>query len=284
MAESSPTAAVPHVNLTFVQLPRGEIASANEHLREAVRLAPGNPRAQAGLGLTETLLGHLDVGLRHGLRARELAPDSADVLASLGALYLARGEPARAVPELSASLRFKPNQVHAALNLALAWLEPEAAEDQLEATLVLVRLISPGLPLADRTTAEIAAGRDSARSRAARARYVARLQAGGQLSPALAADLDRAERRLGKVSVAYPEPIVSPPGRMIIGGDVGPGAVASRTRRSSAAPRSVFCSVTASMTPIRSPRRTSRRWRGTAGCRQGCGPGTAYRRRNPSGA
>jgi Flp pilus assembly protein TadD len=104
MAESSPTAAIPQVNLASVQLPRGEIASANEHLREAVRLAPGNPRAQAGLGLTETLLGHLDVGLRHGLRARELAPDSADVLASLGALYLARGEPARAVPELSASL------------------------------------------------------------------------------------------------------------------------------------------------------------------------------------
>jgi protein O-mannosyl-transferase len=120
MAESSPTAAVPHVNLAFVQLPRGEIASANEHLREAVRLAPGNPPAQAGLGLTETLLGHLDVGLRHGLRARELAPDSADVLASLGALYLARGEPARAVPELSGSLRVKSNQVHAALNLALA--------------------------------------------------------------------------------------------------------------------------------------------------------------------
>ena len=105
MAEASPASAVPHVNLAFVQLPRGEIASANEHLREAVRLAPGNPRAQAGLGLTETLLGHLDAGLRHGLRARELAPDNPDVLASLGALYLARGEPARAAPELRTSLR-----------------------------------------------------------------------------------------------------------------------------------------------------------------------------------
>jgi Tfp pilus assembly protein PilF len=216
MAQSSPAAAVPHVNLAFVQLSRGEIASANELLREAVRLAPGNPRAEAGLGLTETMLGHLDVGLRHGLRARELAPHSADVLASLGALYLARGEPARAVPELSESLRVKPNQVHAALNLALAlaWLDqPEAAEAQLERALVLVRLLSPDLPLADRITAEVAAGRDSARSRAAWARYVARLQAGGQLSPALAADLDRAERRLGKVSVAYPEPMVSPSGR-----------------------------------------------------------------------
>jgi Tfp pilus assembly protein PilF len=216
MAEARPASAVPHVNLAFVQLPRGEITSANEHLREAVRLAPGNPRAQAGLGLTETLLGHLDAGLRHGLRARELDPNNPDVLASLGALYLARGEPARAAPELSASLRVKPNQVHAALNLALAlaWLDqPEAAEAQLERALALVRVMSPDLPLADRITAEVAAGRDGARARAAWGRYVARLQAGGPLSPALAADLDRAERRLGKISVAYPEPAVTPSGR-----------------------------------------------------------------------
>jgi hypothetical protein len=42
---------------------------------------------------------------------------------------------------------------------------------------------------------------------------VGRLQAGGPLSPALAADLERAERRLGKISVAYPEPAVTPSGR-----------------------------------------------------------------------
>jgi len=216
MAEASPTTAVPLVNLAFVELPRGEIGPANEHLREAVRLAPDNPRAQAGLGLTETLLGHLDTGLQHGLRARDLAPDNADVLASLGALFLARGEPARAVPELSASLRVKPNQVHAALNLALAlaWLDrPEAADAQLERALVLVRVMSPDLPLADRITAEVTAGRDGPRARAAWGRYVARLQAAGPLSPALVADLDRAERRLGKISVAYPEPAVTPSGR-----------------------------------------------------------------------
>jgi hypothetical protein len=106
--------------------------------------------------------------------------------------------------------------VHAALNLALAlaWLDqPDAAEAQLERALVLVRVMSPDLPLADRITAEVVAGRDAARARAAWGRYVARLQAGGPLSPALAADLDRAERRLGKISVAYPEPGVTPSGR-----------------------------------------------------------------------
>ena len=204
MVETSPDAAMPHINLAFAQLPRGEIGPANQHLRAAVRLAPGSPKAHAGLGLTETILGDREAGLRHGLEARALAPGNADVLASLGALYLHRGEPARALPELTESLRIKPNQVHAALNraLALAWLDQsEAAEAQLERALVLVRLMSPDLPLADRTTAEVMAGRDPARARMAWERYLARLQAAGQLTPALAAELDRAAQRLGRISV-----------------------------------------------------------------------------------
>jgi len=203
MVETAPEAAIPHVNLAFTQLERGEIAPANQHLREAVRLAPGNPRAHAGLGLTETMLGDREAGLRHGLQARALAPGNADVLASLGALYLQRGEPEQALPALTESLRIKPNQVHAALNhaLALAWLgRQEAAEAQLKRALVLVRQMSPDLPLADRITAEVMAGRDAARARAAWERYMARLQAAGPLDPALAAELGRAGQRLGKVS------------------------------------------------------------------------------------
>ncbi len=207
MVETSPDAAMPHLNLAFTQLARGEVEPANQHLREAVRLAPGSPRANAGLGLTETILGDREAGLRHGLEARALAPGNADVLASLGALYLQRGEPALGLPELTESLRIKPNQVHAALNraLALAWLgQSEPAEAQLERALALVRLMSPDLPLADRITAEVTAGRDPARARAAWERYVARLQAAGRLDPALAAELDRAAQRLGKISVPDP--------------------------------------------------------------------------------
>ena len=207
MVETSPDAAMPHLNLAFTQLARGEVGPANQHLREAVRLAPGSPRANAGLGLTETILGDREAGLRHGLEARALAPGNADVLASLGALYLQRGEPALGLPELTESLRIKPNQVHAALNraLALAWLgQSEPAEAQLERALALVRLMSPDLPLADRITAEVTAGRDPARARAAWERYVARLQAAGRLDPVLAAELDRAAGRLGMISVPDP--------------------------------------------------------------------------------
>jgi tetratricopeptide (TPR) repeat protein len=203
MVETSPTAALPLINLAFVEMPRGEIASANRHLREAVRLAPANPRAHAGLGVTETILGDRDAGLRHGLQARALAPGNPDVRASLGALYLQRGEPAEALPELTESLRLKPNQAHAALNraLALAWLgrRPEAVA-QLDHALVLVRLTSPDLPLADRITAEVLAGHDPVGSRAAWDRYTARLRAAGQLTPAVAADLGRVEQRLEALS------------------------------------------------------------------------------------
>ena len=207
MVETEPATAMPHLNLAFTQLARGEIGPANQHLREAVRLAPGSPRANAGLGLTETILGEREAGLRHGLAARALAPGNADVLASLGALYLQRGEPALALPELTESLRIKPNQVHAALNraLALAWVgQAEPAEAQLERALALVRLMSPELPLADRVTAEVTAGRDPARARAAWERYVARLQGAGPLDPALAAELARAAQRLGKTSPRDP--------------------------------------------------------------------------------
>jgi protein O-mannosyl-transferase len=208
MVETAPDAALGHINLAFTQLARGEVGPANQHLREAVRLAPGNPKANAGLGLTETVLGEREAGLRHGLQARALAPGNADVLASLGALYLHRGEPDRALPELTEALRIKANQIHAALNraLALAWLgQSEAAEAQLERALMLVQLMSPDLPLADRITAEVMAGRDPARARVAWERYVGRLRETGQLNPALAAELDRAALRLGRISATDPD-------------------------------------------------------------------------------
>jgi tetratricopeptide (TPR) repeat protein len=203
MVETSPEAVIPRLNLAFTELERGEIVPANRHLREAVRLAPGSARAHAGLGLTETMLGDREAGLRHGLQARALAPASADVRASLGALYLQRSEPDLALPELTESLGIKPNQVHAALNraLALAWLgRQEDAEAQLDRALRLVREMSPDLPLADRITAEVLAGRDTAAARAAWARYLAKLQAAGPLDPALAAELGRAGQRLGRMS------------------------------------------------------------------------------------
>ncbi|MBI2526258.1 MAG: glycosyltransferase family 39 protein [Candidatus Rokubacteria bacterium] len=202
MVEASPHAALPHVNLAYTQLPRGEIGAADAHLREAARLMPRNPRALVGLGLTRTLLGGPEAGLHYALEAQALAPRNFHILATLGSIYLYRDEPTRAVAHLEDSLRLNPHQVHATLNLALAFFRLER-QSEAEAALVraadLARLMSPGLPLVDRVTAEIHAGRDPARARAAWERYIARLRAAGELVPTQQADLAYAEGQLARL-------------------------------------------------------------------------------------
>ena len=202
MVEASPHAALPHVNLAYTQLPRGEIAEADAHLREAARLMPRNPRALVGLGLTRTLLGGPEAGLRYALEARALAPLNHHILATLGAVYLYRDEPARAVEQLEDSLRLNPHQVHASLNLALAFFRL-GRQAEAEATLArsadLARLMSPGLPLVDRVTAEIHARPDPARARTAWERYIASLRAAGELAGTQQADLAYAEGQLARL-------------------------------------------------------------------------------------
>lgn len=202
MVETSPEAPLPRVNLAFTQFPRGQIVEADLHLQKAVRLMPSNPRAQVGLGLTRTLLGHREQGLSHALEAHALAPRNPHVLATLGAIHLHREEPDRAVAHLEDSLRLSPHQVHATLNLALG-LFKLGRQTEAEAAFVrgagLARLMSPGLPLVDRISAEIHSGRDPSRARAAWERYIAALRAMGELAPTHQADLAYAERQLARL-------------------------------------------------------------------------------------
>ena len=202
MVETSPQTALPRVNLAFTQFLRGEIVEADLHLQTAVSLMPENPRARVGLGLTRTLLGHTEQGLEHALKAHAYAPHNPDILATLGTIYLYREEPARAIAHLEESLLLNPHQVHASLNLALA-LHKLGRQAEAEAVLTrgakLAELLSPGLPLVDRITAEVYAGREPARTRAAWERYIARLRAMGELAHTQQADLAYAEQQLAKL-------------------------------------------------------------------------------------
>jgi len=202
MVETSPETALPRVNLAFTLLPRGEIVEADLHLQKAVALMPQNPRAQVGLGLTRTLLGLKEQGLEHALKAYADAPRSPHILATLGAVYLYREEPARAITPLEDSLRLNPYQTHASLNLALALFRlgrQAEAEVVLARATELARLMSPGLPLVDRVTAEVLAGREPSRARAAWERYIARLRAMGDVARTQQADLAYAERQLARL-------------------------------------------------------------------------------------
>ncbi len=202
MVETSPETPLPRVNLAFTQFPRGEIVEADLHLQKAVALMPRNARAQVGLGLTRTLLGQKEQGLAHALEAHALAPTSPHVLATLGAIFLYRNEPDRAVVHLEESLRRNPHQVHATLNLALALFKlgrQAESEALLSRGAELARLMAPGLPLLDRITAEVYTTRDPARARAAWEAYIGRLRTTDALGAPQRADLAYAELQLARL-------------------------------------------------------------------------------------
>ena len=200
MVETSPGAALPHVNLAFTQIQGGEVQAAREQLKQAVAIRL-DARALAGLGLTQTVLGERDEGLRNALSASALAPRNANVLATLGAVYLYREEPAPALAALDASLALKPNQVNAAFNRALALAKlgrPGEAEVALAHGFELSAVMAPGSAWGDRVAAEVYAERDPARARGAWERYIAWLRRVPEPSERHRADLAYAERRLAQ--------------------------------------------------------------------------------------
>jgi protein O-mannosyl-transferase len=205
MVDTSPDSDLPHVNLALVQLPRGEIAESHAHFKRAVEIVPGNARALVGLGLTETILGDRDGGLRHALEGARLAPTNPNVLTFLGQLYLLRDEPEQAVAVFRESLRIHPDQAYASVLAARALGQAgrtAEAEAALGRAAILVRPGTEEASLLDRVTAEVVARRSPARARAAWERYIARLRAAPELTRAAQADLVDAERQLASLGGA----------------------------------------------------------------------------------
>jgi tetratricopeptide (TPR) repeat protein len=205
MVDTSPDSDLPHVNLALVQLPRGEIAESHAHFKRAVEIAPGNPRALVGLGLTETILGDREGGLRHALEGARRAPKNPNVLTFLGQLYLLRDEPEQAVAVFEESLRIHADQAYTSVLAARALGQAgrtAEAEAALARAAILVRSGTDEAALLDRVTAEVVARSAPARARAAWERYIARLRAVPELTRAAQADLVDAERQLASLGGA----------------------------------------------------------------------------------
>jgi tetratricopeptide (TPR) repeat protein len=203
MVDSSPDSDLPHVNLALVQLPRGEIAESHAHFKRAVEIAPGNARALVGLGLTETILGDRESGLRHALEGARLAPRNPNVLTFLGQLYLLRGEAARAADIFEESLRIHPDQAYTSVLAARALSQAGRTADAEKALSRAASLVRPGTEeagLLDRVTAEVYGPRAPERARAAWERYIARLRAVPELTRAGQADLVDAEQQLASLA------------------------------------------------------------------------------------
>ena len=201
MIETAPTSELPRVNLALTQLPLGEVAGAHANFLAAARLAPANPRVWSGLALTAALLGQREESAAHAHRARALAP-GAGVLATLGAAALVREEPAEAVADLTASLAQAPNQVHPAMNLAVALsrLGRQAeAEEALTRGRRLAEVMTPGALLVTTASAEVLGRRDPRLAADVWQAYIARVQAQGTLTPVDRAGLAHAERQLARL-------------------------------------------------------------------------------------
>jgi Tfp pilus assembly protein PilF len=206
MVETSPEAALPHVNLAFTQISRGEIPEASVHLKRAVEILPTNARALVGLALTQTVLGDREAGLQNAMRAYAYDPRHHNVLSTLGAIFLYRDEPARAVTFLESSLESRPNQVNAVLNLALALSKlgrQAEAEKTLARGLALTALMEPRNGWAHRVVAEVYVN-DPARARPGWENYIAWLKSIPEPGPSYLADLAHAERQLARIVSAPP--------------------------------------------------------------------------------
>lgn len=109
------------VNLARIRLRQGDPTRAREWLDRALRLAPAYPPLYAVRGLAAREQGDLQEALRAFSRARSLDPESAEVLANLGATLFELGldEDARGV--LEEARRRAPDRPEPVLTLALVW-------------------------------------------------------------------------------------------------------------------------------------------------------------------
>jgi Flp pilus assembly protein TadD len=113
---------VAHLNLALVQLERGELARAEPHLVEALRLAPASAIGQGLLGKLRLAQGRAPEALQAYERALRIEPASGRWLSGLASAQLALGREADAIPNLERALALEPDSalLHAHLGRALA--------------------------------------------------------------------------------------------------------------------------------------------------------------------
>ncbi len=120
--EANPDSYVAHQNLGSERMQAGDLAGAERHLREAVRLAPGNGLVQHGLG-TVLLLSDQPAEAAIALqRAVELRPDLTDARVNLGAAWVQTGRPKAGALELERALESRPGDPEITANLSQAWV------------------------------------------------------------------------------------------------------------------------------------------------------------------
>jgi Flp pilus assembly protein TadD len=128
-----PKSVAPRVLYATVLRQRGLLGQAVGQYREALRLAPREPAAWAGLGVSYSRMGDHPQALAAHRHAIALAPKSAELWNNLGFALFAAGDNPGAITALEKALAFDPTSSLAFNNLGFAYGKQARYDDALRA-------------------------------------------------------------------------------------------------------------------------------------------------------
>lgn len=122
-----------HYNLGMFLSKRGDLESAVDHYKSAIRIKPDLAVAHQALGVAISALGRRGEAMSHWERAVEIDPDLADAHSHLGAAYLKLGDLDRAIARFERVARLRPDRADSHYNLGLAYQTRGRDEDAVAA-------------------------------------------------------------------------------------------------------------------------------------------------------
>jgi tetratricopeptide (TPR) repeat protein len=110
----------------------GDLESAEQHLREAVKLAPRYGDAHNNLGIALLLQGKRDEAAAQFQRALEIDPDDANALVNVANALLEQGDTGEAIVKYRRAIEVMPANVDARNNLGIALAQQGSLDEAVE--------------------------------------------------------------------------------------------------------------------------------------------------------
>ncbi len=121
----NPASFMAHNNLGALLTRRGDLAEAEQHIREAMQIKPDFVDSVVNMGKVREAQGDSKGAFQYYLKATEMNPTYAPALNGLGAMYGAKGDLGSAEKQFREAIRCDPTYVSARLNLATIYLSQQ---------------------------------------------------------------------------------------------------------------------------------------------------------------
>ncbi len=192
IAELAPASAAGSTLLGLATAALGEVAAALPHHQEAVRRAPGDPKARFLLAQAALAAGQWDQALAAYARVLEMRPNDLHVHHLLAENLRYRGDPAAAVAHLRAIVAADPANLSALLDLGETLVELGRV-DQGRAIYAAAAAVNPDLSAEARSWMERGAALDAGPELLRCYRFAANLQRRGETFRGSRARLERSD-------------------------------------------------------------------------------------------